>query len=709
VSAAALLSAIWKSGGNLRLCDDGRLLVRAPATLRPDIAAQKRALIALLEAASVYFDIETRSASDLKTDGPFVYARHSTTQILMASTALGDAEPELWLPGMPVPRAILELPQRPGWRLVVHNDGFERAHEELLAEHGWPHIPIAQRRCTMAACRMQALPGSLEKAGKILGIANGKDAAAGRRLIAKFSIPQNRAGVKKRGEAPIFIKPADAPGDFAAFADYNRGDVAAHRELDARVPPLSAFEQRVWEVDARVNDRGMRIDRDLAAAARKVATAMVAELDAELAGVTAGAVTRATQVQRLQKWCLDQGYSVASLQSDAIEDMLEQTLSNSVHRALEIRLEAGKASPRKLDKMLSWSAVDGRAHGCLTYCGAARTSRWSGAGFQPQNLRRPVLLDSQDIGPAIAAVSSGDLELVRAQYGRPIDVVGDLTRSIICAEPGRVLMGADFGQIEARLLAALAGETWKLREFRACDEDPTRPDIYVQTAAAVLRIPVEKVDKKLRQTPGKICELAFGYGGALGSFRSFHGRKSRETYTDDEIQQFKYMWRQKNWRIVMFWEALFNAAVRATEAPGRRTTAGQHISFVREDDCLYCRLPSGRRLRYPRPRIDSDGDREEFLFTEAGRTQPSRVYGGKFAAHVTSATARDLLAAAMVRIDAMGLPIIHHAHDEVLVEVLEREADLGAFVAVMTEVPEWAMALAAPIVADGWVGVRYRK
>jgi DNA polymerase len=393
MSAATLLLAIWRAGGDLQLRPDGRLSVRAPRSLAADITAHKAALIALLASADVYFDIETQSASDLKADGAFVYSRHSTTRILMAHTALGDADPELWLPGLPVPRAIVELARRPGWCLVVHNDTFERNHEIILTAAGWPRIPLEQRRCTMAQCRMVALPGALDKAGEVLGIVNGKD-AAGRRLINKFSKPQNRAGMAKRGEAPIFVDPEDDPADFAQFVAYNRRDVVALRETDARVPALPPFEQTVWRVDARINDRGMRIDRELAAAARKVATAMVAELNAELAELTGGSVSAATQVQRLKKWCLSQGRSVTSLKAEAIADLLETTLPDAMHRALEIRLEASKASPKKLDRMLAMSAVDGRAHGCLTYYGAQRTGRWAGSGFHspPIPQKRPAKL-----------------------------------------------------------------------------------------------------------------------------------------------------------------------------------------------------------------------------------------------------------------------------------------------------------------------------
>jgi DNA polymerase len=644
----------------------------------------------------------------------------------MATIAVDDGDPMLWLPGDPVPPAIVACATEPGWELVTHHDAFERSVGEhvLAARHGWPLVPLERRRCTMAAARAMALPGALGAACEALGVTNGKDADAGRRLIPFFCMPVNRAAMKAKGARAVFRDPAAHLTQWYELIRYNKRDVVAGRELDRRVPKLSPFERAVWLADQRINDRGICIDRDLAAAARTVARAMVVELDAELQALTAGAVMGTTKLPSLKKWLAANGLVANKLDAGKIEALLEgdEDLAPEVRRALEIRAEAGKASPKKLDKLLSWSAVDGRARGTLRYCGAARTRRWSGAGPQPQNIRRPTILKtSEDLGPAIAAVGSGDLAVVKARYDDPIEVVADLLRSIIRAAPGKVLCGFDLTSIEARMLAALAGEAWKMKAFAAYDRDPkTNPDIYRSTASAILKKSISEITQDERGRIGKVCELAFGYGGAVGSFRAFARRTS---FSDEDIQEFKRAWRAANSAIVALWGALERAAIAATSSPGTVATVrcgnamcDVDITMVVVDEVLILTLPSGGLLHYPRPEVTYDAkvEREGFAFTEYGRDRASRMYGGRWAAHVTSASSRDLLAAALVRLDAAEapmLPVVLHAHDEAIIEVAAGEVDTARprFEALMAEAPDWARRLGVPIVGKGWHGERYRK
>jgi DNA polymerase len=714
ISIEQLIALVEHAGGFIRLTDSGQLSCRAPAELRPQIVAQRAAIVAYLsEVIEVDFDIETRSACDLKKEGAFTYACHATSDLLCASLRRRDTgQRHDWIPGTAVPGIAFHP------KVLWHCHGpFEWILSNVgqaMRRHGWPAIPLERYRCSMAQAQLRALPGALGKVCDALGI-DGKDVAAGEKLIPFFCAPNNAKAMAK-GAPAIFNRPEDHPEKFAEFRAYNGRDTDAEGVVSVRLPPLSALELRVWEADARVNHRGMGIDRELAANARKVVLAFTAEKNAELLELTGGEVERASQLVRLKAWLSAQQPSlpVKCLDQDATADLLDRNdLLPAVRQALEIKADVVQAAPKKLDKMLAWSASDGRAHWTLMYCGAARTRRWSGKGYQPQNLKRPTLLtETDDIAAAIAAVGTGDLEEVKKRFEHPIEAIGDLSRSIICAAPRRLLMGGDFSSIEARMLAGLAGDTDKLQVFRDHDDDPEHcPEIYVLNAARVFAVAVGAVTKAQRQT-GKTMELAFGYGGGLGSFRNFHGRKSKLIYSDDEVEEFKETWRDANFPILQFWywvqEAAINALVSTWEVSSSKYPV--RFRFDRAEDCLFVRLPSGGELVYPRPRAKNG----EFEFTEYGRKVPSKMYGGRWAAHITQACARDLLAEALVRVDAAGFEVVLHAHDEIICDI-DEGADLAAererFRTLMTELPAWAEALHLPVVLgkEPWVGLRYRK
>jgi DNA polymerase len=524
ITVEQLIATVEQLGGYIRLPPNGNLACDAPTKLRPQITARKAEIVAYLsDVIEVDFDIETVSACSLTKESAFVYASHPTTDLLCANLRVrGTEQRYVWERGQPVPGIAFHP------KVIWHCHGpFEWILSNVgqaMRRHGWPPIALERYRCSMARAQLQALPGALGRICDALGIEGGKDTAAGKRLIPFFCEPSNPKAMAK-GAPAVFRRPEDYPAEWAEFLAYNARDVDAESALDSHLPPLPDFELRVWQADARVNHRGMTIDRELAANAKKVVLAFTAEMNAELSALTGGAVERASQLPRLKAWLVSQqpGLKVACLDQDATDDLLDRTdLVPTVRRALEIKKDIVQAAPKKLDKMLSWSAVDGRAHWTLTYCGAGRTRRWSGRGYQPQNLKRPTLLkETADIAPAIAAVGTGDLGAVKALYEHPIEVIGDRSRSIICAGPRRLLMGGDFSSIEARMLAALAGAESKLDVFRAHDADPEGcPEIYQLNADAV------GADRRV----GKVMELAFGYGGGLFSFRNFHGRKSALIY-----------------------------------------------------------------------------------------------------------------------------------------------------------------------------------
>jgi DNA polymerase bacteriophage-type len=381
---------------------------------------------------------------------------------------------------------------------------------------------------------------------------------------------------------------------------YCRQDVEAERALFTRLPSLSEAEQRLWQLSGRINERGFCVDRQFAEAARRIAQAAAPAIDAELREVTSGAVTGINQVARLLGWLQQQGCTIGKLDRKAIERQLDgEDLPPSVQAVLELRLGGAQAAVKKIDALLQRAGVDNRVRDAFRYHGAS-TGRWSGEGLQPQNLKRPVVAD---LDAAIAAVATGDYEHVRRLYPRPLAVVGDCSRAMICSAPGQVLIGADFSAVESRVLAWVAGEEWKVDSYRRYDatRDP-RDEPYCETACKIFRLPSGSYTKQSpERNVGKTCDLAFGYMGGLAAWRKFEP----ERFSDVEVEAFKKEWRAAHPAIKQFWYDLDRAAWTAVRERGRIVRCGR-VVFKCVGAFLFLKLPSGRKLAYPHPRIIGD-------------------------------------------------------------------------------------------------------
>jgi DNA polymerase len=649
-------------------------------------------------------DYETRSQATLKTVGTFKYATDPTTEVLCCAYAVDEGPVKLWTRGDPVPAVFIEAAPNPAWGAAAHGAHFEDLLERYVLHPriGWPTFPVERQVCTQAMALVMGLPARLSLAAIALELSNRKD-AAGERLMHQTSKPRR----PHKDEDPTKVYWFEDAGRLQRLYEYCRQDVEVERELFTRLPPLSASEQALWELSSRINTRGFHVDRALAQAARKIAEAAAPEIDAEITEITKGAVTTISQVARLLSWLREQSCGLDNLGRKTIEKQLQADgLSLQVRRALELRLGGAQAAVKKIDALLLRAGDDNRVRGSFRYHGAA-TGRWSGEGLQPQNLKR---VAASNLDGAVAAVNTGDYQHVKGLYPKPLAVVGDCSRAMISAAPGHTLIGADFSAIESRVLAWVAGEAWKLDSYRRFDatNDPA-DEPYCETACRIFQVPSGSYTKDSpERAVGKVCDLAFGYMGGIKAWRKFEP----DQFTDDEVKKFCSEWRASHPAIRKFWYAVDRAALVAVRERGRVVRCGS-IAIKNAGGFLLLKLPSGRKISYPLPRAVGDAERQHLTFLDnaAGQFTECRggqgAYGGLWTENVVSGIARDLLAEAMLRIEAAGYPIVLHVHDEIVAEVPDGFGSLDEFTKLMTRKPAWALDL--PIAAKAWSGKRFTK
>jgi DNA polymerase len=686
----------------------------------------------------LHIDLETRSAVNLKTAGLYVYAADKTTDVWVASYAVDDGEVKRWIPGQPVPQEIVDAVNS-GMLIFAHNAQFERDvwREILTPRYGWPLPALEQFRCTMVMALAMALPASLEKLAPALGLDAVKD-MKGHALMMRMAQPRKprrKETAEPDANGLLWYDDAERREKLYAYCDQ---DVETERAAERRLLPLSESEQRLWQLDQRINDRGMGVDFNLATAAAKVVKDHTAKLNRELKELTGGAVFAGTNVDQIKAWLLEHGVETDSLDKEAVSYLLTReavTSTPMLTRALEIRREVGKASVTKINALLRGRNDDGRARGLLQFH-AASTGRWGGRRFQPHNLKRPTI---KDIPTAISLVALGDAEAVELAYGDPLSVVGDTLRGMVRAAHGNILLASDFSNIEGRGLAWLAGEQWKLDAFREFDAG-VGPDLYKLSYSRALGVPIESVDDFMRQV-GKVIELALGYEGGVGAFQTMASGYGVKV-SDAEADVLKNKWRQAHPMTKLLWRSLIDAAVEAVASPGTIVIVNNKLQFLKRGSFLFMRLPSGRVLVYPYARVVQmvwvenklTGKRSTLPLSEAKETVgvefevdaafssvvyqgigaykrkwgPVYLYGGMLAENAVQALSRDVLAEAMSRVDSAGYPIVLTVHDEIVAEVPRGGAhSFEEFNSLMQVVPAWAMGF--PIVAAGWTGERYRK
>ena len=598
----------------------------------------------------------------------------------------------------------------------------------LCDRYGAPHSPLKMEQmiCTQALALTMGLPADLERACKAAGLSVQKD-MKGHRLMLQMCRPRE---VTPDGQYVWW----DESEKLERLIEYCLTDSEAHRALHQRLTAFSTQERKVFNFDAKVNRRGIHIDVEAVEAAIKVVAKEKDKYDKKIALITNGWVSSTNDFQRMKNWLCDyHAIYTDSVDKEHVIDLLARTdLSFNARAMLEYRQLAGRTSTAKLRKMTLLSDRWNTVRDTTQYHGAS-TGRWAGRGIQIHNFPRPKA--NQEIVDAVfdilkSQMSEDNVVSALEALGNPMDLIADSLRGMIVPGRGNVFLSGDFSAVEGRVLAWLAGETWKVDAFKMYDMG-FGPDIYNLSYSSTFGIEVDAVDSQQRQI-GKTQELALGYQGGVGAFQSM-ARTLGVKVDDDTADGIKEAWRLVNPAIVVFWYRLEEAACAAVEQPGATipVRCAQDIRFKTNGSWLRCRLPSGRLMYYAYPQvgwtkqkfgketIDTHGLSYMSIDGVTRKWERTHTYGGKLAENVVSGLSRDLLAEAMLRLDIFGWPVVMHVHDEAVVELSDTDhngfdlrpeanaANLKQMHEIMTKSPTWAKGL--PIAVSGWWGYRYRK
>ena len=648
-------------------------------------------------------DLETYSSADITKTGAFKYAEAPDFEILLLACAWDDGlvqvidmtgrEPvtdERTAAKAAALASVVAGITDPDTVKVAHNSAVERA---CLTRYLGRDLPPEEWEDTMILAAMNGLPLSLDAAGAALELRDQK-IREGTALISYFCKPC-KPTIANGGRTRNL--PEHAPDKWERFKAYCKRDVEVEQAIYRRLRsfPVTDFERKVWALDARINERGVRIDTGLVAAAIAQNEAFTTRRMAEMRRLTG--LENPNSVAQLKDWLETAGMSADSLNKAAVQELKDKATDPTTRRVLELRQQLGKTSVTKYEAMQSAVCADGRVRGLLQYYGAGRTGRWAGRLVQVQNLPQNHLAG---LGLVRELVRERDLETLELCFDSVPDVLSQLIRTAFVAGEGNIFHVADYSAIEARVIAYLAGEKWRMDVFRSGG------DIYCSSASAMFRVPVVKhgVNGHLRQK-GKIAELACGYGGGVGALRAFGADKMG--LTEEEMQDIVTQWRAASPAIPRFWRDAESAAVRAINNPGRTTTVPCGVKYRRDGDALRCRLPSGRILSYWDAKLDTDGS-----ICFMGQNQTTRrwektgTWGGKLVENIVQAYARDCLAVAMVRLAEEGWKICFHVHDEVIVEA-PTGTSWEQVAEVMGRPIDWAPGLL--LRGDGYSTPFYRK
>lgn len=664
-------------------------------------------------------DLETYSEVNIGKAGAYRYILDPSFEILLFAYSLDGMPVEVIdvASGQVIPLWLKNALKNPLYIKHAYNAAFEWfALSKYLGQ-----LPPDQWRDTMLHALYCGYPASLDAAGKAMGLPEDKKKlATGKALIRYFCVPckpSNANGNRTRN------LPRHDPAKWTLFKEYNGQDVVTEMEIDRRLSafPVPAFVQKQWETDLLMNARGVAADMEMVSGALVIGATVKSQLMGEARQLSG--LDNPNSIKQLAQWLTDATDSdaeITSVTKETVATMLKQPQPANVQRMLEIRQELGKTSTKKYDALETCIADDGRVRGLLQFYGANRTGRWAGRLVQVQNLPRTY---THPLPPARQLVKDRNIDGLRMMYGSINDTLSQLIRTAFVATPGNVLIDADFSAIEARVISWLAGQEWRLEVFR------THGKIYEASASQMFHVPIEKIKKgnpeyALRQR-GKVAELALGYQGGVSAMRRMDTGHNLDDLSDDEVKGIVDRWRETNSMIRDLWNIVDSAAVTVITNGGAQTIRSETTDAVITLACeldvitgtryMTILLPSGRKLYYPSPEIGVNRWGNPSV-SYMGQNQTTKrwerveTYGGKLVENIVQAIARDCLAIAIENLEAQGLHVVFHIHDEVVIDTpawADENTMLETVTKIMTKPIPWAQML--PLNADGWVDKYFKK
>lgn len=714
-------------------------------------------------------DFETRSSVDINKCGAFVYAEHPDTEIMCLSLTVDDEKPVLW-----IPEKFQKLINIKRLKYNIVDEQFMlntiEAADEIIAQNSmfeyliwnvvgrrcydWPKLPLVKLHDTMAQAAYHALPLNLDQMSQALNLPVKKD-MRGHSIMLKLCKPRTPRK-PERAKDPDWADKLwwhEDVADLEALFNYGGQDAEVERMVYRALAPLPDYERKIWLLDQKINLRGVPVDVENVKDIVKLIGGREYELRDNFQKLTKGKVSGPKSYIALKDWINEQtGMKLTSVDKSTTDDLLKKKdLPELIRNVLNIKAEISKSSVSKFKAMLNRVNADGRLRGMFQY-GGASTLRWAARGVQLQNQPRDSY-DPKTWEEVVKLFRAGDLEAISLLYDDPFFVASRCVRGALCTKNEKRFICADFKSIEAVGNAYLSGDIEALEVFRK------KKSPYRVAAGKIFNTGYDDVTKEQRQV-GKVSELALGYGGGIGAYASMAKTYSIDLETlpeyvkatRDELDGpygaitlarmylshnpdamslkaaiacdvIKRRWRASHPDIVAFWKGLELAAFNAVIAPGKVFSCG-NIHYAVRNKFLKCKLPSGRLMHYYLPRISStstmwDDSKKAITYMGMkvidGKTTRQWIrlatYGGKLCENVVQGFCRDLLAEAMLRLEAAGYPQCLHVHDEAAAEVNNINSgplvDINHYSRIMSKVPKWAEGM--PISADGWIGKRYRK
>ena len=638
-------------------------------------------------------DIETYSDVDLINCGVYKYTDSDNFEILLFAYSVDDEETKIvdLASGEKLPEEIMEMLLDDSVIKTAFNANFERT---CLSRHLGVKLKPEAWRCTAVQAAMLALPLSLEGVGVVLGLDKQK-MSEGKELIRYFCSPCKPT--KSNGGRTRNL-PEDAPEKWELFKTYCIRDVDVEKQIRKKLwkYPIPEKEQQLYCLYQRINDRGIMVDRNLVNHA--IACDLLYKETATKRAYELSELENPNSVSQLKGWLTEKGIEVDSLAKATVEELVDKT-EGDVQEMLKLRLAMSKTSVKKYEAIDRSVCRESRVHGLLQFFGANRTGRWAGRLVQIHNLPQNHI---SDLELARGLVADGRYDDVEMLYESTPNVLSELIRTAFVAKPGSRFIISDFSAIEARVLAWLAGEQWRIEVFQ------THGKIYEASASAMFHVPIEEITKTspLRQK-GKISELALGYGGSVGAMTAMGALKMG--LSEEELPSLVTSWRNANPHITQFWWAVDEAAVKAVR--DKKPSRVGRVAFEYSSGILFVTLPSGRKLSYVKPKMGVNKFGREGITYEGIRESKKwmrlETYGPKLVENIVQAASRDILAEAMLRLEKEGFDIVCHVHDEVVLEVPEGVSSVEEINQIMAVNPDWTDGL--PLSAAGFESPFYKK